>query len=129
MVRGVAMSEVKLGPRLKQLRGNRTLGEVASDMGLGKTTLHGYESGRREPDLATLQRLAHYYGTSMAYLVGETDDPRPPSKASAAAPNREEGIKDGDPIPPDLQLSIERAMFRALEKWAKQQQDKHEPED
>lgn len=72
------MSEQILSQRLRKLRGDATLEEIASRVGIAKTTLHGYESGRREPDLATLQKLARVYNTSVAYLIGETDDPSPP---------------------------------------------------
>lgn len=129
MTRGVAMSELGLGKRLRILRGDRTLAEVASDLEMAKTTLHGYETERREPDLKTLQKIARYYGTSMAYLVGETDDPRPPTKVEAAAPNREAGVKDGDPLPPDLQLYIEKAIFRALDKWERKKDAQEGEED
>ncbi len=71
------MSESVLGNRLKTLRGNRTLEEIGALVGLAKTTLHGYESGRREPDLNTLQKLANALGTTVAYLIGDTEDPRP----------------------------------------------------
>lgn len=117
-----------LGNRIKDRREALGLSQrvLAEKVGLSHGAVALYETGKREPDLGTLQRLAHTLQTSMAYLVGETDDPMPPSKTSAAAPNREAGVKDGDPIPPDLQLNIERAMLRVLEKWAKEREERGE---
>jgi len=36
-----------------------------------------YERGERDVPLQILCRLAEFYGTSLDYLVGRTDDPRP----------------------------------------------------
>lgn len=121
MSRGVAMSEMILGNRLRNMRGTRTLEEIASSVGIAKTTLHGYESGRREPDLSTLQKLARALNTSMSYLLGETDNPAPPPKLSAA----NEGVEPGTPQTPESQLIIERAVRNTLlelEKWKKERE-------
>ena len=37
--------------------------------------LSNYESGKREPDLATLKRIVENYGVSADWLIGVTDNP------------------------------------------------------
>lgn len=73
------MGDVDLGARIRELRQRRgeTLAGVASRVGIAKTTLHGYENNRREPDIETLRRLAKALETSSGYLLGETNDPSP----------------------------------------------------
>lgn len=122
------MSFAKRLKKLREAKGFNSQKDLAKAVGVSRQAVGMWEIGEREPDYATLQKLAHVLGTSMSYLLGETDDPRPPAKASAAAPNREAGVKDGDPIPPDLQLNIERAMLRVLKKWEQEGRPKDEPE-
>ena len=57
--------------RLKQLRNNlnATQANVASYLGVDRTTYTGYETGKREPDNATLIKLAEYFGVSVDYLL------------------------------------------------------------
>lgn len=45
------------GLRMRDLRGTRTLGEFAEDIGIGKTTLIRYESGERLPDLGVIYNV------------------------------------------------------------------------
>lgn len=120
-----------LGQRIRERRIEKRLSQedAAELAGMNMSYLSQLEGAKvPNPGLRVIQRLAHALDTSMAYLVNETDDPRPPSKASAAAPNREAGVKDGDPVPPDLQLNIERAMLRVLRKWEQEGRPKSEPE-
>lgn len=41
-----------------------------------------YELGVHEPKVSILMRIAQYYGVSIDYLVGLTDDPAPYPRAS-----------------------------------------------
>ena len=43
--------------RLKELRGNRTLQEVADEIGITRVALGYYEKGERKPDIEILHRL------------------------------------------------------------------------
>lgn len=63
--------------RLKELREKNGLlqKEVAEKLGVGRTTYCQYETGNREPDLATLIKLADLFDTSIDYIAGRTDDP------------------------------------------------------
>lgn len=72
-----------LGSRLKDMRMKigATSKEVAFALRLHETTYGKYELGNREPDIETMQRLALFYGTTISYLVGETDNPFPEKNA------------------------------------------------
>ncbi|XMB71873.1 helix-turn-helix transcriptional regulator [Mycoplasmatota bacterium WC30] len=59
---------------LKSLRTNNNLSQkdVASIVGVNQTTYGRYELGQIEPNVATLMKLATYYGVSIDYLLGRT---------------------------------------------------------
>lgn len=111
-----------LPERLRALREKRgmTQRELADAIGVSRQAIGFYESGEREPDLTTIQKLAHALGTSVSYLVGETDDPSPPPTVAAA----HQGAA-GMPFTPEEQLIIERAIrnaFKELEDLRRRRQ-------
>lgn len=55
----------------------RTQAVVAEYLGVARNTYSRYETGEREPDFETLIKLAEYFGTTVSYLIGESDDPAP----------------------------------------------------
>lgn len=63
--------------RLKELRleEHLTQAELASIIGISKSTISMYENGNREPDFETLESFADYFNVDMNYLTGYTDDP------------------------------------------------------
>ncbi len=63
--------------RLKELRleEHLTQAELASIIGIAKSTISMYENGNREPDFETLESFADYFNVDMNYLTGYTDDP------------------------------------------------------
>lgn len=64
--------------RLKSLRLERkmTQQELGDALGIPRGTMAGYES-LREPDVATMRKMADYFGVSVDYLVGATDVRQP----------------------------------------------------
>lgn len=48
---------------------------VAAELGLDYKRYNHYETGRSEPDIATLILLADYFGVSIDYLVGREEKP------------------------------------------------------
>lgn len=60
MERKVDMKSV--GSRLRKLRGIRTRTGVSRETGIPYSTIQAYESGTREPNGDTKQKLAEYYG-------------------------------------------------------------------
>lgn len=65
--------------RLKNMRkkSKMTQQEIADLIGVNTITISRYESGEREPKTSDLQKIAAALNTSVAYLIGETDDPTP----------------------------------------------------
>lgn len=56
--------------RLKALRGEKRLQDVATDLGISRASLGYYESGERKPDIDILFKIADYYKVSADYLLG-----------------------------------------------------------
>ncbi|WP_419170446.1 helix-turn-helix domain-containing protein [Negativibacillus massiliensis] len=59
---------VKIGQRLSNLRGNRTLKEVANAVGISVSALAMYETGKRVPRDEIKVMLARYFNTSVEAL-------------------------------------------------------------
>ncbi len=49
--------------------------EIALELCLDYKRYNHYETGRSEPDISTLIRLADFYGVSVGYLVGHKETP------------------------------------------------------
>lgn len=64
-----------LRERIMQLRGNETLENAAKKIGIDRTALGYYESGKRLPGIETLLKIADYYNVSADYLLGISDTP------------------------------------------------------
>lgn len=58
--------------RLKEKRkkANLTQEEVSKILGVSRSTYAYYETGKNEPDLKTLTKLADLFETSIDYLAG-----------------------------------------------------------
>ena len=67
----------KLGDNLKKTRTQAgiTADALALSLGVTRVTVYRWESGEREPDLATLFKIASILDVSVGYLIGETDVP------------------------------------------------------
>jgi len=65
--------------RLKELRYKKELSqrELASILNLSPSTIAMYETGQREPDAETLSKIADFFGVTIDYLLGRTDNPNP----------------------------------------------------
>lgn len=72
---------------LRDLRKGRnlTMKSLGAIIGVAESTISQYESGKREPDFSTLQKLADYFNVSVDYLLGRTD------KKETAAP-KDDGL-------------------------------------
>lgn len=57
------LSEIRRGRKL-------TMKDVAEGIGMKPDTYRNYESGRLEPNLSTLTKIADFYGVSTDYLLG-----------------------------------------------------------
>ncbi|WP_258109640.1 helix-turn-helix domain-containing protein [Alicyclobacillus sp. SP_1] len=50
--------------------------DIAEFIGVTYRQFHRYETGEQKPDFDGLLKLAEYFGVSLDYLVGLSDDPR-----------------------------------------------------
>ncbi|HFI0143892.1 helix-turn-helix domain-containing protein [Streptococcus suis] len=55
----------------------KKLTQISKETGLAYPTLSGYNQGIRTPKRENANILAEYFGVSVAYLLGYTDDPKP----------------------------------------------------
>lgn len=62
--------------RIKELRKEMGLSQekVAQELSMYVTTYRRYESGERELPMEVAVRIADYYGVSLDYLVGRSND-------------------------------------------------------
>lgn len=69
--------------RLRNLREDRDLNQtaVAKLLHVSQTTYSRYESGTLDIPSGSLIALADFYGTSVDYLLGLTDEPKPYRRA------------------------------------------------
>lgn len=60
------------GSRLRSIRQMRgfTMEELGKKVGVAKTTISGYENGKREPPLKVIHHLAKSLNTTSDYLLG-----------------------------------------------------------
>jgi len=60
------LCKMNFGAKLKQLRteSGMTQEELAQQLGLAKSTIAHYESGRREPDTKTIVKMANIFGVT-----------------------------------------------------------------
>ena len=63
--------------KLRYLRIHQELsqGEVARRLNIVQTTYSHYERGQREPDFATLKKIANFFNVSIDYLLDNDDAP------------------------------------------------------
>jgi transcriptional regulator with XRE-family HTH domain len=69
------MTQAILSQRLREIRNEAvaTQQEVADHLGITRQAYAAYETGSRQPDLATLAKLAKYFGVTTDWLLGCAD--------------------------------------------------------
>lgn len=84
-----------IGKRIKGRRLSKKLSglHLAGLVGVTQPYISAIERGVREPSRELLQSLALALGTSVSYLMGETDDPLPPHYLQNLKRRNEEGQK------------------------------------
>ena len=62
--------------RIRDLREDRDLNQtqIAKILGMSQTCYSKYETGENDLPTAVLIKLARFYGTSIDYILGETDE-------------------------------------------------------
>lgn len=63
--------------RLRELRKKKKISQIrlAIELNLNQNSISRYENGEREADYSTLISIADYFGVSIDYLLGRTDNP------------------------------------------------------
>ena len=66
-------------PRIRDLREDTDMSQTtfAKLLGMSQTGYSKYETGENDIPTEILIKLAEIYGTSVDYILGLTDDPRP----------------------------------------------------
>ena len=74
---------------LKTLREDSGLSQetFAKEIGMAQSTIGMWESGKREPNFETTQKIADFFEVSVDYLLGRVDNPNPPGSST---PNLED---------------------------------------
>lgn len=69
--------------RIRSLREDSDLFQknIAEHLGCSQQTYSRYETGELEPSLQIMEKLAVFYGTSVDYIMGLTDDRAPYSRS------------------------------------------------
>ena len=72
---------------LKKLRSQDEINQsqLAQAIGVSRSAVGMYESGKREPDFETMEAIADYFNVTMDYLLGKTTN----SKITTIADNSE----------------------------------------
>lgn len=62
----------KFGSNLRKIRKDNKISQMklGEQLGYGYTTIANYESGRNEPSIDVLIKIADYFDVSMDYLIG-----------------------------------------------------------
>lgn len=71
------MIEKVFGDRLNELRkkSGLSLSALGEEIGATKSAIGNMEHGRKKPSLDMVIALADYFGVSIDYLIGRSDDP------------------------------------------------------
>ena len=64
--------------RLKELREHKKMSQLqlALALNMNQNSISRYENGLREADYTTLIAFADFFGVSIDYLLGRTDNPK-----------------------------------------------------
>ena len=68
--------------RIASLRKEKGISQVAlaMELNVSQKTISSYESGKNQPNVDILKKLASYFGTSVDYIIEHTDIKQPLNK-------------------------------------------------
>lgn len=98
-----------LSQRIRSLRTDHglTQEEFGTIFRIVKSTVSLYESGKSVPNDQIKTEMCRYFGVSMDYLLGLTDDPapRPEAAAQSTDPSIQEALECLEGLSPDAMAS------------------------
>lgn len=67
---------MEIGKIISQLRNDKGLNqrELAIHLGVSNGAIGMWETGKRQPDLETIKKIASFFNVSVDYLLGNTSD-------------------------------------------------------
>ncbi len=93
---------------------NITPYRVSKDTGVTQTTLSDWKTGRATPKTVTLQKIADYFGVSLDWLVGSSDNRQNSNELSDVYFSFAMQAQEAKIHPEDIKLAIE--MIQKLKK-------------
>ena len=102
-----------------------TQNEMAEKIGISRSTIGMYETGAREPDFETLEKIADFFNVDTDYLLGRSKKILDMTRAQLE--NQEGLMFDGDPASPEAIESIISAMQIGMELAKKKNKEKYTP--
>ena len=125
--------------RLRKLRkeSDLTQKELAEILNTTEATLSRYENGAREPKLDLIHKIANYFGVSVDYLLGNTDEKSNADKIKKAISDDPELVEFWDKAKDreDLQLMLKQTkdlkpstikqIIEIIKTFEKEQDDKY----
>ena len=115
----VMTDKIKFKERLKELRkeNNMTQQELADNLGLVRTAIANYETGRTVPDAETLNLIANILSTTTDYLLGRANYiPKEKNKPSSTDIISEDIRKLSPESQEELKKLIELYKMRDMQK-------------
>ena len=102
-----------LTQRIKQIMAEKHLSptKIAGELGINYTTLWRRLNGEREINIDFLVKLADILGTSVAFLLGETDDPYLDLSSVTAVENNGSGPARVSKVTLDLEKIIKDLVY------------------
>jgi len=103
--------------RLKSLREYRNLkqSELAKEFNVSQSTIAMWETGKRDPDSESIQKMADYFNVSVDYLLGRSEFPHTGEIAAAHI----DGDKSYDDLTPEALEQLEEFKQFLIQKYGK----------
>jgi transcriptional regulator with XRE-family HTH domain len=101
-------TQMTLGKRIKELRGNKSITqeELAQILGTTRPTLSNWELDRTRPDYDMIKKITDYFNVTIDYIVsGDTEGIIPGAKIVIY--DNEDRIIDISMLPPEVKKQVD----------------------
>lgn len=94
--------------RIRELRKKNklTMKELGKQVGVVEGTISQYETGKRQPDIEMLSKLANYFGVTIDYLVGGAESDHAEAPLSSDEKIFLNYFRDMDPEERDMVTAV-----------------------